>query len=182
MSFGDQRGTCSCVCMCACARVCAGTRGEGRQQWDRAPWRGGAWRVTCRPRPPSMLQCPCRCVLCVDGLGAEPTQARPSTRRQELALGSRPSGTGPPWASAPSTGLHLVRVCSRPRVWPRWTWQEPRAQARCGRAHREGGRRRLKAPGRPAARRGRELPDGLVSVSWRFKASVCAIVRLLGKL
>lgn len=171
-----------CVHVCACARVCAGARVEGHQQCHRAPRRGGARRVTCRPRPPSMLQCPCCSVLRVDALGAEPTQARPGTHCPQPALGSWPSGRrsclglGPQHGPPSSPGLLLSPCLAQTDL------ARAEGSGLLQQAHREDRRRCLKAPGRPAARRGRELPDGLASVSWRFKASVSAIVRLLGKL
>ena len=182
MSFGDQRGTRSCVCMCARVHACVQER--ALRGASSGTVRHGVVEPGVSPaghgHPPCCSVLAAVCYVLPWGLSPCRRGPVPTTRSQPWAAG--PLEVGPPWALAPSTGLHILRVCSCPCVWPRWTWQEPRAQARCGRARREDGRRRLKAPGRPAARRGRELPDGLVSVSWRFKASVCAIVRLLGKL
>lgn len=184
MSFGDQRGTRSCVCMCARVHACVQER--ALRGISSGTVRHGAVEPGVSPaghgRPPC-CSVPAACsVLRVDAPGAEPTQARPGTHCPQPALGSRPSGRwsclglGPQHGPLSSPGL-LSSLCLAQTDLARAEGSGPLQQA-----HREDRRRRLKAPCRPAARRGRKLPDGLASVSWRFKASVSAIVRLLGKL
>ena len=189
MSFGDQRGTRSCVCMCARVHACVQER--ALRGISSGTVRHGAVEPGVSPaghdRPPccSVLAALC-CMWTPWGLSPCRRGPVPTAHSQRWAAG--PLEGGPAWASAPSMGLGpqhgppsspglLLSLCLAQTDLAR-----AEGSGLLQQAHREDRRRRLKAPGRPAARRGRKLPDGLASVSWRFKASVSVSVRLLGKL
>lgn len=142
MSFGDQRGTRSCVC----ARVHACVQERALRGAGCGAVRHGM--VEPRVSPAGHGRTPCCSVLAAVcdvwmPRGGGPVQARAGAHHPHLALGSGPSGRmsclglgpqpGPP-SSSPG-------VWSRLHVGPRWAWQEPSAQACHGRAGCEDGRR-----------------------------------------